>query len=90
MVRELRRVEAALGSAVKAPCESELPVRDIVRRSVALRRPLKRGDVIRKEDLTLLRPGTGIAPRDLRGIIGRRAARDLPDGSLLQWGDLQP
>lgn len=90
MVLELRQVEASLGSAVKAPCESELAVRDVVRRSVALRRPLKKGEVIRKEDLTLLRPGTGIAPRELERLVGRRAARDLGGGSLLAWADLQP
>lgn len=90
MVRELREVEAALGSAVKAPAASELAVRDIVRRSVALRRSLRQEDVIRKEDLTLLRPGTGIAPRELLRVVGRRAARDLEAGVLLKWSDLLP
>jgi N,N'-diacetyllegionaminate synthase len=90
MVRELREVEASLGSAEKKPAPSELAVRDIVRRSVALRRALKQKEVIRKEDLTLLRPGTGIAPRELARVVGRRAARDLDAGVLLQWGDLLP
>jgi sialic acid synthase SpsE len=90
MVRELREVEASLGSAEKKPAPSELAVRDIVRRSVAVRRPIKQKDVIRKEDLTLLRPGTGIAPRELVRVVGRRAARDLEAGVLLQWNDLLP
>ena len=90
MVRELREVEASLGSAEKKPSPSELPVRDIVRRSVALRRALKQKDVIRKEDLALLRPGTGIAPRELARVVGRRAAHDLEAGVLLKWSDLLP
>jgi N-acetylneuraminate synthase len=90
MVRGLREVEAALGSAVKAPCASELPVRDVARRSVALRRALGRGEIIRKEDLTLLRPGTGIAPRELPKLVGRRTARDLEAGSLMRWTDVLP
>jgi N,N'-diacetyllegionaminate synthase len=90
MVRELREVEASLGSADKKPSSSELPVRDIVRRSVALRRALKRNDPIHKEDLTLLRPGTGIASRELARVVGRRAARDLEAGMLLSWSDLLP
>jgi N,N'-diacetyllegionaminate synthase len=90
MVRELREVEAALGSAEKKPSAAELPVRDIARRSVALRRPVRQKDVVRKEDLTLLRPGTGIAPRELARVVGRRAARDLEAGVLLAWSDLLP
>ena len=90
MVEAIRSVEAALGSGVKAPAESELPVRDLVRRSVALARPAARGEVLGRDHLTLLRPGTGIPPRDLPRAIGRRAARDLEAGTLLAWSDVQP
>jgi N,N'-diacetyllegionaminate synthase len=90
MVRQLRSVESALGSELKQPCESELAVREVVRRSVALRRSVAKGQIIGPEDLTLLRPGTGIAPRELRIVAGRRAARDLHAGNLVQWTDLLP
>ena len=90
MVEGIRSVEAALGTGEKAPTGSELPVRDLVRRSVARARPVTRGEVLGREHLTLLRPGTGIPPRDLPRAIGRRAARDLEAGTLLAWSDVQP
>ena len=90
MVAGIRAVESALGSGAKAPTESELPVRDLVRRSVALAKPVARGEALTREHLTLLRPGTGIAPRELARAIGRRAARDLEPGTLLAWADVLP
>jgi N-acetylneuraminate synthase len=90
LVRQVRAVEAALGTGRKEPRPSELAVRELVRRSVALRRGVKQGEVLQADDLVLLRPGTGIAPRDLPAVAGRRAARDLEAGSLLAWSDFQP
>ncbi|TGX50382.1 N-acetylneuraminate synthase [Sphingomonas gei] len=89
MVEQIRAVEVALGSAEKAPTESELPVRALVRRSVTSARAIGRGDVFAIEDLLLLRPGNGIAPGDRDKLPGTRAARDIPAGTTLQWSDIE-
>lgn len=88
MLAEIRAVEAGLGDGVKAPRPAELPVRELVRRSVTLVRARRRGERIAAEDLALLRPGRGIAPKDLARVAGKRAARDLAAGSTLAWEDL--
>ena len=54
-------------------------------KSVTARRAIKAGEFLQEADLALLRPGTGIPPRDLRALIGRRAARDIPPGESLRW-----
>jgi N-acetylneuraminate synthase len=89
MIREIRTIEVALGSDVKAPAPSELAVRDLVRRSVTVVRDLRAGEVIQRADVALRRPATGIPPRDLDRVIGRRTARALPADSVLRWEDLQ-
>jgi len=88
MVASIRAVEQAMGSATKAPTVSELPIRDLVRRSATLARDVAAGETLTAVDLVLLRPGTGIPPADLGRIPGRRAAHDLAAGSTLQWSDL--
>jgi N,N'-diacetyllegionaminate synthase len=88
MVRQIRDVEAMLGSGEKTPCPTELPIRALVRRSVTLMRALKAGTPITTEDVVLLRPGTGISPKNLSKVIGKRVARDLPAHTTLQWADL--
>jgi N,N'-diacetyllegionaminate synthase len=88
LVRQIRDVEVALGSDVKAPTASELPVRDLVRRSVTTVRNIAKGEAITANDIALLRPGTGIPPAQLDAAIGRRAARDIAADETLQWLDL--
>ncbi|AVF02951.1 MULTISPECIES: N-acetylneuraminate synthase [Devosia] len=89
MVDAIRAVEGALGDGIKAPTASEVPVRALVRRSVTTVRPIAAGSVIKPSDLTLMRPGTGIAPKDFEAVTGRKAARDIVAGKTLDWVDLQ-
>lgn len=89
MVESIRAVEAAFGDGIKAPTASEIPVRALVRRSVTAARPIAAGTVIESADLTLMRPGTGIAPKDLEILVGRKTAREIGAGHTLAWTDLQ-
>lgn len=88
MIDQIRTVEAALGSRVKAPVASELPVRALVRRSVTLAHDVRAGHRLRPDDLVLLRPGDGIAPASLHEVPGRVVIRDLQAGTTLSWADL--
>lgn len=88
MITSIRNVEKALGSVEKRPTPGELAVREVVRRSVTIVRPVASGAVLQAEDLDLLRPGTGIAPAHLKGVIGMRAKSDLSAGHTLAWADI--
>lgn len=89
LITAIRDVETAFGDGVKAPSMSELPVRDLVRRSVTSLRDIPNGSVIEPRDVALMRPGTGIAPRDLQKLYGRRSARTILAGETLNWSDLR-
>lgn len=89
MVRNIRLVEQMLGSGEKQPMASELAIRDLVRRSIVVRLPLAAGAVIHETDIHLLRPGTGIAPRNLPQVLGRRTRSAIAAGQLLAWEDLE-
>jgi len=88
LVRQIRDVEIALGSDIKAPTASERPVRDLVRRSVTTTRSVAAGAEIKRDDITLLRPGTGIPPLDFERVVGRKSARDISAGETLNWSDI--
>jgi len=88
LVRQIRDVEAALGSDLKTPTASELPIRELVRRSVTTVRSLAAGATVGKDDVTLMRPGTGIPPIDLDKVIGRKSARNISAGETLTWSDI--
>ncbi|MGC9162227.1 MAG: N-acetylneuraminate synthase [Thiomonas sp.] len=88
LVRDIRCVEAMLGDGVKAPRPDELEVRQVARRSVVLATALPAGAVLAREHLLLRRPASGIAAAELDRVLGRRLARALPAGAVLQWADL--
>lgn len=77
LVAAIRDVEAALGDGVKRPAPSELPVRDVARKSLVAARDLPGGAVLTREDLDVLRPGTGLSPAALPAVLGRRTARAI-------------
>jgi N,N'-diacetyllegionaminate synthase len=77
LVAAIRDVEAALGDGIKRPVPSELPVRDVARKSLVAARDLPAGAVLTREDLDVLRPGTGLSPATLPTVVGRRTARAI-------------
>ena len=88
LVTGIRKVEAALGTGIKAPQASETNTRMVARRSLFLRTALRDGQHIVQDDLIALRPGGGIPPNEIETVIGRRAARDLAAGTMLDPADV--
>lgn len=85
LVRQIRDVEAALGSPIKAPTQVELPVRAVVRRSVMARRALPAGHTLTTADLILLRPASGIEPKHFDALPGRILTAAVDAGQPLTW-----
>jgi N,N'-diacetyllegionaminate synthase len=90
LVTAIREVESALGDGVKRPAPSELPVRDVARKSLVAARDLPDGATLTREDLDVLRPGTGLSPARLPAVVGRRTARAIPYHTSITEDMLQP
>lgn len=84
LVREIRGVEAALGSALKAPAPSELGNRAVARRSLVAARAIAAGEPFTAEALGALRPGTGISPMAYWSLLGTPASRDYRPGEPIE------
>jgi N-acetylneuraminate synthase/N,N'-diacetyllegionaminate synthase len=84
-VKLIRAAEVLRGQAGKRVLEIEQDVRTVSRQSLVIRRDIAVGEAIHEQDLTTQRPGTGIPAADLSCVIGRRVARPLWAGTLLQW-----
>jgi N-acetylneuraminate synthase len=86
LVRGIREVEAAMGSAVKAPTAAERENLPGMRRSVVLSQPVRAGTVLRREHVAFKRPGTGFPPARLHELLGRTLTidREIDDPLELQ------
>jgi sialic acid synthase SpsE len=78
MVRDIRTVEAMLGSAEKMPAAAEVPLRDGRHRRLVAARDLGTGAVLTADDVYLMRLPAGrvaLPAKLLPDVIGRRLAR---------------
>lgn len=84
----LNYIERILGKETLAFCETEQRAKENARRSIVLAHDMKKGEVIRKEDVTFKRPGIGISPAEYNNILGRTINKDLVQDSILTWEDI--
>ncbi len=82
-VRQIREVEAALGSTKKAPTESELKNMPIARKSLVARQPIRKGDVFTEQNLGIKRPGNGVSPKMFWSYLGEKATRHYDTDDLI-------
>jgi len=84
-VKLVREAEILRGAPGKAVLPIEQDIRKVSRQSLVVRRTLKPGDTLRAEDLTVQRPGTGLPAAMFARAVGRRIAKPVSAGALLQW-----
>jgi N-acetylneuraminate synthase len=76
MVKAIRNVDIALGSSVKVPTFSELKNKLIARKSLVAATDIEKGDVFNDGNLTVKRPGGGLAPMYFWDRIGCSASKN--------------
>lgn len=89
LVTQIRLMERMLGSAVKRPYGPEVLNRVNNRKSLVVTKAMKAGDVFTEDTLWLKRPGSGLPPEQWDVVIGKVAARDLQEDTILSWGDIK-
>ncbi|MEC8043270.1 MAG: N-acetylneuraminate synthase family protein [Verrucomicrobiota bacterium] len=85
LVDLVRKAETILGSSIKTCQDEERQMAEVSRKSIVLKNDLFKGDILKKEDLVYLRPGTGIYPIFLNKTLGKRIKKDLVKGTQLSW-----
>lgn len=84
MVKAVRNIELALGSADKHVSDSERPNIEVARKSIVAARPIAKGEIFTEENITVKRPGNGISPMLWDSVIGQAAPHDFPYDSLIE------
>jgi N,N'-diacetyllegionaminate synthase len=83
MVTAIRDVEKAMGDGIRRLTEGEEQIKKAARRSVVARVKIRKGTVIRENMLGFKRPGTGLEPKDLSKILGKKAKKDILADELI-------
>lgn len=80
--------EEILGSFLKEPTEVELENKKIVRKSLIADRDILKGEKISLNDIIIKRPGSGIDPKYLDKICGKKVLVDIKKDDLIEWKNL--
>ena len=76
MVRAIREVEISLGDGHKVPRDCELSNRDVARKSLVAKKPIKKNEPFTKQNIAIKRPGTGSSPMEYWSLLGAPSTRD--------------
>lgn len=82
LIQQIRKVEKALGSVSYDLDEKKKNNRKYAR-SLFVVENVKKGDLVTKDNVRSIRPSDGLAPKELKNIIGKRFVRDIERGTPL-------
>ena len=78
------RMDMLGGSGELVALDSESSARENARRSIVAACRIDEGDLITRNMLTFKRPGTGISPSEIGRVVGRIAACDIAEDTIMQ------
>lgn len=80
MVRDVRQAEKAIGRVSYGPTEQEKS-NITFRRSIFCVKDIKKGERLTEENIRVIRPGYGLAPKYYEEILGQVALEDIERGT---------
>ena len=76
MVSAIRHIEQALGDGIKQPNESEKKISKVVLKRIVASRPIKKGEILSEDNMTVKRSDNGIKASYWDVVAGRVAQQD--------------
>lgn len=88
-VKIIRESEDALGSGLKKPSLSEKKNIFGMRRSLVSKRDIFKGEKFNESMVCLKRPMSGIQPKFILKLKGKKIIKDIPSNSTIKWHHLK-
>lgn len=82
-------INEAMGSGVKKVLACEVKARKYARRSIVSRSNFKKGHKIQIKDLDFKRPGTGINPKEVKKILGKKLIKTINKDHIFKLTDFK-
>ena len=85
LIDDVRAIPTAMGSSVRLVYDTEKKWREAARKSIVATGPIREGTTISSDMLIIRRPSTGLHPRYLDMVVGRKASKDIAAGEAVVW-----
>lgn len=87
MVDAVRALETGMGDGVKKVEDSEKETVIVQRRGIYAKESIAAGEEITKEKLEFLRPALFLRPPQIKGVLGKKATRNIQAGEPIKIDD---
>ena len=88
LVKAIRFTENAMGKSSLVPTKNEKYGRKNFRLSCMISKNLKKGHILKDEDIIFSRPGTGLPPKNKKDFLNKKIKRNLKKGKLINFKDI--
>jgi N,N'-diacetyllegionaminate synthase len=89
LITAIRDVESALGKGMKLISDEECDIKILTRKSLVASADIPSGANLTEKMIGIKRPGTGLAPKYLDKIVGRKSSRRIKKNELFNWDMLE-
>jgi len=90
MVKGIREIEESLGGKKERKLsQGELMNREVLGKSLYIKRTIKKGEIVLRDDIEVMSPGQGIPPNQINRLVGVPASRDMTKGDMFFDSDLK-
>ncbi|MEN9522403.1 MAG: hypothetical protein RL065_780 [Bacteroidota bacterium] len=83
LVEKIRTIEIALGSSEKLISDSAKRNALVAKKSIVAKTDIKKDEPFTEQNLTVMRPGTGLSAMRWDSVIGKNAIKDFKKGDLI-------
>ena len=84
-VELIRGAESSLGNGEKRPTQNEKKIAAVARKSLVAATDIPVGTVITREMIDIKRPQTGLKPREMKNVIGKKAKINIKKDTVLTY-----
>ncbi len=86
LVNQIHSLHSSLGSDKIGPTRQDAHQLQY-RRSIYTSKPIRKGDILSSDNLKIIRPALGLAPKYWDDVLGKTASKDIRQHSPLKIGD---
>ncbi|MEW6535521.1 MAG: N-acetylneuraminate synthase family protein [Candidatus Auribacterota bacterium] len=87
-IRDLKRIDVALGDGTKKIWDYEISARKKMGKSLYFAQSLPAGHILTKDDIVLKSPGDGLLPYELNNVVGCQLMVDVKEEQLISYDQL--
>lgn len=84
LINDLKQIKKIKGTKNKKVVNEEMNTKLSLRRSLVANKSLSKGSYIKKNDIAIKRPGTGIEPKFFEYVLGKKLKKDIKKDEIIK------